>query len=152
MQGDDTLHDLFKEYREETNKTHPDAHFSGESTFYFESELDICDSPWDWMWWNPHDDWRPLLHLAETMRPNMNADSSTLHLKCIFLDNFMANISPSKPGKMSGSAMIADYTEFSETLKDLTALRKAYLSYFADGEMLGDCLLSADCMDARVTG
>ena len=149
---DDTLHDLFKEYREETYSLYPDAHFSGESTFFFESEMDICSCIWDWMWWKPHDDWRPMRYLAETMRPNMNVDSSTRHLKYIFMDDLMANIYPSKPGQMNGSALIADYPDFSRTLKELTALRKAYLPYFADGEMLGDCVLTEDCAGARVTG
>ena len=149
---DDTLHDLFKEYREETYPLYPDAHFSGESTFFFESEMDICDSTWDWMWWKPHDDWRPMRYLAESMRPNMNVDSSTRHLKYIFMDDLMANIYPSRPGQLNGSALIADYPGFSATLKDLTALRRAYLPYFADGEMLGDCVLSEDCAQARVTG
>ena len=149
---DDTLHDLFKEYREETYPLYPNAHFSGESTFFFESEMDICDSTWDWMWWKPHDDWRPMRYLAESMRPNMNVDSSTRHLKYIFMDDLMANIYPSRPGQLNGSALIADYPGFSATLKDLTALRRAYLSYFADGEMLGDCVLSEDCAQARVTG
>ena len=37
-------------------------------------------------------------------------------------------------------------------MTDWETLRRAYLSYFADGEMLGDCVLSEDCAQARVTG
>ncbi len=141
--GNDALHDLINEYRLETQRLYPDAHFSAESTFFMESDIDNCDSQWTWLWWQEGvTDFRPYLYAVETERPNMNVDSSPLFAKYIFMDNLMMNAYPSKPGCMNGSAMIADYPEFAATLKRLSALRRAYLPYFTDGGNIGDCALT----------
>ena len=140
--GNDALHELINNYRLETYKKYPEAHFSGESTFYMESDIDNCDTQWTWLWWNEGmTDYRPYLYVVETERPNINVDSSPLFAKYIFMDNAMMNAYPSKPGLMNGSALIADYPVFGETLKRLAALRKAYLPYFTDGGNIGDCPL-----------
>jgi hypothetical protein len=94
-------------------------------------------------------DFRPYLYAVETERPNMNVDSSPLFAKYIFMDNLMMNAYPSKPGRMNGSAMIADYPEFAATIKRLSALRRAYLPYFTDGANIGDCALTRDAKGAR---
>ena len=140
--GNDALHELINNYRLETHKKYPEAHFSGESTFFMESDIDNCDTQWTWLWWNEGmTDYRPYLYVVETERPNINVDSSPLFAKYIFMDNAMMNAYPSKPGMMNGSALIGDYPVFGETLKRLSALRKAYLPYFTGGDNIGDCPL-----------
>ncbi len=150
LAGNDALHELINNYRLETSEMYPEAHFSGESTFFMESDIDNCDTQWTWLWWNEGmTDYRPYLYVVETERPNINVDSSPLFAKYIFMDNAMMNAYPSKPGLMNGSAMISDYPRFSETLKRLAALRKSYLAYFTDGDNLGDCPLCKEPENVR---
>ena len=146
------LSKLIREYRRKTYEKYPDAVFSGESTFQFEDDIDYLDYTWDWENWPGTGDARPYIRAVKTTRPNINVDASPLYAKYCFMDNVFMNVFPSKVGGCSGSAMIADYPEFSRVLKCLAALRKAYLSYFTEGEMLGECVLYKYCRNARVTG
>jgi hypothetical protein len=144
------LHELINEYRTETQAMYPNAHFSAESTFYMESDIDNCDSQWTWLWWQEGvTDMRPYLYVVETERPNMNVDSSPLFAKYIFMDNLMMNAYPSKPGLMNGTAMIADYPAFAATIKRLSELRKKFLPFFTDGKNVGDCVLTKNVKGSR---
>lgn len=49
-------------------------------------------------------------------------------------------------------ALIAEYPELSRAVKQCAALREAYLPYFLDGKIVGDCVLAEDCAGAYVTG
>jgi len=146
------LSNILREFRKETAEIYPDAVFSGESTYHFEDDIDYLDYTWDWLTWPGTGDARPYIRAVKTTRPNINVDCSPLHAKLCFMDNIFMNIFPSKPGGCNGSAMIADSPEFSRVLKRLAALRKDYLPYFTQGEMLGDCILFRPCKNARVTG
>lgn len=146
-----TLYDILEDFRKETYAMDPDAALSGESTFYFEADINHLDYTWDWEYWPGTGDCRAYIHVVPETRPNINVDNSPLQAKYCFMDNVLLNVCPSKPGGTNGSAMIADYPEFSAALKRCAALREQYLSYFADGMMLGDCVLAEDCYGVRVT-
>lgn len=148
---DDSIHEIINEYRLETEKLYPGAVFSSESTLYYESDVDNTDFTWNWIYWKPNLDYRPYLHVIETLRPNMNVDSTPEYVKYIFMDNLMMNVYPSRPEEYNGGALIKEYPEFSEAVKTCSLLRKAYLSYFTEGTMVADCVLSEDS-DCRVTG
>ena len=149
--ANDALHELINEYRTETQAMYPNAHFSAESTFYMESDIDNCDSQWTWLWWQEGvTDFRPYLYAVETERPNMNVDSSPLFAKYIFMDNLMMNAYPSRPGLMNGTAMISDYPAFAATIKRLSGLRKTFLPFFTDGKNIGDCALTKSVKGSRV--
>ncbi len=150
---DDSIHDIINEYRLETEKLYPGTYFCGESTLYFESEVDNVDFHWNWQYWgwSAESDYRPYLHIVRTCRPNMNVDSTPQYVKLIFMDNLMLNAYPSHADTYSGSALISEYPEFSKAIKICASLRKAYLTYFTDGVMVSDCPLREDS-DCRVTG
>lgn len=150
----DVLHEIINEYRLETEKLYPGTAFSSECTLYYESDVDNTDFTWNWLYWpgKTHGfDYRPYMHIVETLRPNMNVDSTPEYVKYIFMDNLMMNVYPSKPENYNGSALIADYPEFSAAVKTCAELRKQYLSYFADGLTISDCAVDGD-VHCRVSG
>ncbi len=149
--SDDSIHDLINEFRLETEEMYPGSAFSSESTLYYESDVDNTDFTWNWIYWNERRDYRPYLHVIETLRPNMNVDSTPLYVKYIFMDNLMMNVYPSRPEEYNGSALISEYPEFSAAVKTCGKLRKKYLSYFTEGTMIADCVLSDDA-NCRLTG
>lgn len=148
------LYDIIGEYRRETRALYPEADFSGESTFFFEADIDHLDYTWVWTYRNGSmgQDTAPYSYVVETTRPQLNIDSNPVYAKYCFMDNVMMNVYPSKPDNINGSALIREVPELSATLKRLAALRKTYLHYFLDGAILGDCVLTQDCVQARVTG
>ncbi len=148
------LYDIIDEFRKETRELYPEAEFFGESTFFFEADIDQLDYTWVWIYRNGNmgQDTAPYSYVVETTRPQMNVDSNPVYAKYCFMDNVMMNVYPSKPDNVNGSALIREVPELSKALKQCAALRRAYLPYFVDGKILGDCVLSEDCRDARVTG
>ncbi|MBO5273888.1 MAG: hypothetical protein J6I45_04665 [Clostridia bacterium] len=148
----ESIYQIIDEYRKETLKKYPDAAFSGESTFYYEGDIDQQDYTWDWEYWPGVGDCRPYMNVVRTERPNMNIDSEPLFVKYSFMDNYMINAYPSKPNNINGSALIRDYPEYSKALKQCAALREKFLTYFLDADLVGECLLSEECTTARVTG
>ncbi len=147
----DSIRDIINEYRLETEEMYPGTAFSSECTLYYESDIDNTDFTWNWIYWSDKRDYRPYLNIIRTLRPNMNVDSTPEYVKFIFMDNLMMNVYPSRPEEYNGGALISEYPEFSEAVKTCAALRKAYLSYFVDGVMVSDCVLSEDC-EGRLTG
>ena len=152
--NDYVLYDIIKEYRTETQEMYPDADFSGESTFYFEADIDQIDYTWSWGYHKAGKAYfsAPYSYVVETTRPQINVDSNPLYVKYCFMDNVMMNVYPSKPDNVNGSALIAEYPELSRAVKQCAALREAYLPYFLDGKIVGDCVLAEDCAGAYVTG
>lgn len=147
----DVLHDIINEYRLETEKLYPGAVFSSECTLYYESDIDNTDFTWNWLYWPGRGDYRPYMYMVETLRPNMNVDSTPEYVKYIFMDNLMMNVYPSKPETYNGSALISEYPEFSAAVKTCAALRQQYLSYFADGLTISDTAVDGD-IPCRVSG
>ena len=148
---DGDISDLLEEYMQETKEIRPDMVVSGESTFFFEADINHLDYTWDWNYLGKIGDTRAYNYVVRTTRPNVNVDCSPRQAKLCFMDNMFINVYPSKPGGVNGSAMIADYPEFSSTIKRCTELRREYLDFFVNGDILGDCVLRRDCASARVT-
>ena len=143
--------DLLEAYIQETRQLRPDMVISGESTFHFEADINHLDYTWNWNYLGKIGDSRAYNYVVRTTRPNVNVDCSPRQAKLCFMDNMFLNVYPSKPGGVNGSAKIADYPEFSATIKRCTELRREFLDYFVRGDLLGDCVLRRDCPDARVT-
>ena len=148
------LYEIIDEYRKETYELFPEATFSGESTYFFEADIDHLDYTWVWIYRNNDEgqDTAPYSHVVETTRPQMNIDADPLYVKYCFMDNVMINAYPSKPDNVNGSALIKDYPELSKAYKQCAKMRKNYLDYFTKGKILGDCVLSERCKQARITG
>lgn len=83
-------------------------------------------------------------------RLNVNVGSSPKAVKNSFVDNLFVNIMPSKPEGINGSAWIRDFPELSKALRQCAGLRKQFMPYFTDGQLIGDCVLSKPCTGARV--
>lgn len=145
------VRDIIDNYRRETKELHPDATFSSESTFNFESDINALDYTWDWAYWPGTGDCRPYIHVVETTRPNITVDNSPIVVKNCFMDNIFMNIFTSKPGGVNGSAYIYEYPEFSRTLKQAAKYRKYFLDYFTGGIILGDCVLKRSVPEVKVT-
>lgn len=143
--------DIINEYRRETKELYPEATFSSESTFNFESDIDALDYTWDWEYWPGTGDCRPYIRVVGTTRPNVIVDNNPLHVKLCFMDNIFMNVYPSKPGDINGSAYIHEYPELSAALKRAAHYRREYLRFFTDGIPEGDCILSGDASGARVS-
>jgi hypothetical protein len=143
--------DIISAYRRETKELYPDATFSSESTFNYEADIDALDYTWDWEYWPGTGDCRPYIHVVGTTRPNMIIDNNPLHVKLCFMDNIFMNVYPSKPGDINGSAYIYEYPELSASLKHAAYYRRKYLSFFTDGIIAGDCILSHEAVGARIT-
>lgn len=145
--SDETLHDVINEYRLETEKLYPGTVWSAESTLFFESELDNTDFTWNgiertggrWEW-----DFRAFMHIVDGMRPNVNIEDNPIDVKHCMMDNVMLNVCTSVP-RQSGWSKISEFPETSAILKTCFRIRQRYLAYFADGEALGDCVLSEEC-------
>ncbi len=152
--NDYVLYDIIKEFRTETQEMYPDADFSGESTFYFEAEIDQIDYTWSWGYQTASKTYfsSPYAYVVETTRPQINVDSNAVAAKYCFMDNVMMNVYPSKPDNVNGSALIAEYPELSKAVKQCAKLRKIYLDYFLNAKNVGDCVLAKDAVGARVTG
>jgi hypothetical protein len=146
------LHDLLSDFRRETAAMHPGAAFSAETTNSFEADIDHIDYTWNWIYRGEdrRQDISPYLHVVETTRLQENIDSDPFYLKLSFISNAMINIYPSLPENINGSALIKDAPALSAALKQCGRLRKKFMKYFTDGTPLGDCVLAADCQDARV--
>jgi hypothetical protein len=71
-------------------------------------------------------------------------------VKKAFADNLYMNIMPRKAGSTNGSDYISSYPDMGKALKQCAALKKQFLPYFLDGNLLGDCLLSKPVADAHV--
>ena len=145
------VRDIIDNYRRETKELYPDASFSSESTFNFESDINALDYTWDWAYWPGTGDCRPYIHVVGTTRPNITVDNSPYVVKNCFMDNIFMNLFPSKPGGVNGSAYIYEYPELSKTLKQAAKYRKILLNYFTEGILMGDCILTHGIPEARVT-
>lgn len=145
------ISDQLESYINDTKDSHPDMVISGESTFHFEADINHLDYTWNWNYLGKIGDTRAYNYVVRTTRPNVNVDNSPRQAKLCFMDNMFINVYPSKPGGVNGSAMIADYPEFSKTIKRCTEIRREFLDYFVQGDILGDCILRKDCPDAYVT-
>lgn len=151
--SDNTLHDIINEYRLETEKMYPGTTWSAESTLFFESEIDNSDYTWNgasyrgsrWDW-----DTRPLSYIFNLMRPNMNVGNNPKEIRLLLIDNLMMNVNPGEDPEVD-RVLFADIPEQSAALKTCWSIRKRYMDYFADGEILGDCVLSDECPGKYVT-
>jgi len=128
----------------------PKAAFGGESCNNMEACTPYLDFTWTWT--HPSGgDYQPFMRVLPAPRLNVNVNHSSRGVKECFMDNMFLNAYPSRPGGVDGSALISDYPDYSRTIKQCVTLRKRFLSYFTDGENIGDCILARKCGGARIT-
>lgn len=60
------------------------------------------------------------------------------------------NIIPRKPESVNGSDYISNYPDMSKALKQCAKLKKQFLPYFTDGDLVGDCLLAKPIKESHI--
>ncbi len=125
-----------------------------ESTFFGEElwNIDVDSAQLDYTWdWGSYRDVRPLTSVYPAPRVNCCISDSALAVKKAFADNLYINVFPRKPESANGSDWIVHHPELSAALKQCAKLRKQFLSYFTDGMLIGDCILTEPCASAHVS-
>ena len=130
---------LTKQIRAYSKQRDPESTFSGEELWNIEIDADYLDYTWNWGGWR---DWQAYTSVFPAPRRNCCITSSTTSVKQAFMDNLYINIFPRKADSVNGSDYIANYPELSKTMKQCAKLRKQFLTYFTDGTLIGNCILS----------
>lgn len=135
--------------RDYARKKAPDASFGGESTSRPEIDLALIDFTWNW---RDYSDTRPLISLlADGPRINANINRSIPDVVRGFADNLYLNVMPRKPDHINGSDWINNHPELSIALKQCAGLRRQFLPYFAQGRLIGDCVLAEPSASIHLT-
>lgn len=144
------LYTLTRKIRKAAKQADPESSFSGESVNHVELESEVLDYTWNW---NPnYVDCQAFTNVFPAPRVNVNINHSTSEAVLCFMDNVFMNLMPRKtPYAVNGSGTIEQYPEFGKTLKQCADRRRQFLGYFVEGRLIGECLLSQDCLQTHVT-
>ncbi|HQP98282.1 MAG TPA: hypothetical protein PLY86_07500 [bacterium] len=142
------VYTLTSQIRKLARERDPESVFAGESLTSLEIESAYLDYTWNWL---NYVDCRPYASVFPAPRVAVNIDSSPEIVKLCFADNVYMNVMPRKPGGINGSAAIEDYPEYSQALKQCAKLREQFLSYFIEGTLIGDCVLTEECPGTHVS-
>ncbi len=142
------INDLTVRIREAARRKDPQSVFAAESCSYVDIEADYLDYTWNWITWA---DRRPFVSAFPTPRLNVNISECPTTVRLSFMDNQYLNLMPSRPNDVNGTAMLAEYPELSTAVKQCAQLRKQFLPYFVEGEMIGECVLAEECPGMHVT-
>lgn len=130
---------LAKQILDIAKKRDPQCTFSGEELLNFELDAGLMDYTWNW---DGYMDRKVLTSAFPSPRINCCISSSPLAVKKAFADNLYMNIFPRKAESINGSDYISNYPDLSKALKQCAKLKKQFLPYFTEGDLVGDCLLS----------
>ncbi|MCK9411036.1 MAG: hypothetical protein M0Q53_01965 [Prolixibacteraceae bacterium] len=130
---------LAKQILDVAKKREPDCTFSGEELLNFELDAGLLDYTWNW---DGYMDRKVITSAFPSPRINSCISSSPQAVKKAFADNLYMNLFPRKAESINGSDYIANYPELSKALKQCAKLKKQFLPYFTEGDLVGDCLLS----------
>lgn len=144
------LETIFRQVRAAAKKADQESTFAGESLNNIDLDSRWLDYTWNWALFAEGTDWRALVNAYDTPRFNVNVGNSPKVVKRLFMDHLFLNVLPSKPEGINGSARIADYPKLSAALKMCAQLHRQFLPFFEDGLMVGDCVLSEACPEARI--
>jgi len=125
----------------------PQSTFSSESCTDLELDSPILDYTWNWI--DPGIDVvgqtvdaGPLVSVLRSPRLNCNIEDSPMAVKKCFADGLFLNVMPSKPDAPNGTALISDKPPLARALKTVAALHGQFLSYFVEGNALGESVLT----------
>jgi hypothetical protein len=124
----------------------PQSTFAAESVTDLELDGQILDYTWNWL---DHDtdalnqtvDAGPLVSVLRSPRLNCNIDDSPMAVKKCFAEGLFLNIMPSRADGPNATALISDKPPLAAALKSVAALHTQFLSYFVEGNALGDSVL-----------
>ena len=138
---------LTRQIRDYSRRRDPQSTFSAELVAAPEVSCDYLDYTWNW---DMLKDCRAMTSVFPTPRINLNIDASPAEVKEGFALNRYLNVQPRKPNGADGTDLIAHHPELSRALKQCARLRAQFLSYFTDGTLIGECILSKPCPEALV--
>lgn len=136
-----------RQIRVYSRRRDPQSTFSAEELHNLEVSADYLDYTWNW---GGHRTLEALVNVFPAPRVNFNVDASPAEVKYCFLNNVYLNVQPRKPDGINGSDWIGNHPELSRALKQCAKLREQFCPYFADGTLIGDCILGKSCSDAMV--
>lgn len=144
------LETIFRQVRAAAKQADPESTFAGESLNNIDLDSRWLDYTWNWALFAEDTDWRALVNAYDAPRFNVNVGNSPKVVKRLFMDHLFLNVLPSKPEGINGSAHIVDYPKLSAALKTCAKLHRQFRSFFEGGLIVGDCVLSEACPDARI--
>ncbi len=138
---------LTRQFRAYSRRRDPQSTFSAEVVAAMEVSCDYLDYTWNW---DMLKDCRATTSVFPTPRINVNVNASPADVKWGFALNRYLNVQPRKPDGANGTDWIANHRELSQALKQCARLRAAFLPYFTEGTLIGECILSGPCPEALV--
>jgi hypothetical protein len=142
------LYGVFDQIIDAALEADPRATFSGESYGTIEKDAEYLDYTWNWQ---DYRDLRAFTAAFDAPRINCNINRLPMVAKYAFADNLYLNVMPSRPDDANATAYIERYPEISEALKQCAALRRQFLEYFVEGELIGECLLARPAIGLHIS-
>ena len=144
------LETIFLQIRAAAKEKDPESTFAGENLNNIDLDSRWLDYTWNWALFSENIDWRALVNAYDAPRFNVNVGTSPKTVKRLFMDHLFMNLLPSKPEGVNGSARIAEYPQLSAALKTCANLHRQFRPFLEDGILVGDCVLSESCPEARI--
>ncbi len=146
------IYDLAAKIRDTAFAHDPQAVFAGEGGCDIGQDYKYLDYMWNWNWnWPTYKDFRAFTSIFSAPRLNVNIDNSAKVVKYCFADNAYMNIMPSPPDGINASDLIVNHPPVSQALQQCAKLRQQFLSYFDNGELIGNCILTKECDSTHVS-
>ncbi len=130
---------LIEQVRAVARSKDPQSTFASESCTDLELDSSILDYTWNWV---DYLDAGPLVSVLRSPRLNCNIDDSPLAVKKCFAEGLYLNVMPSREDEPNGTALISERPRLARALKDVAAMHKQFLSFFVEGNALGESVLS----------
>jgi hypothetical protein len=146
-QKDRSVDELARALFESSRKGNPMAVFSGESTASLEAESQVLHYTWNWrsdvlvLFRSAHrmpDYAAPALSVWRSPRLNLNVEDDGVRILKGFADNFYLNFMVRQPNGIWGSGEFPDHPELVKLISALSRLRRRFLDFFTEGDLLGD--------------
>ena len=160
-QKDRSIDDLARAIFESSRKHNSLATFSGESTGSLEAESQVLHYTWNWrsdvllFFRTAHrmpDYAAPALNLWRAPRLNFNVENDPVRILKGFADNFYLNFLIRRKNGIWGSGEFRDFPTVTKLLSQLARLRRQYLEFFTDGEVLGEGLVREEITGIHTAG
>ena len=126
--------------RDLARSKNPKSTFAAESlgSFMLESNGHVLDYTWNWVDEANSD---PILSVLRSPRLNLNVEGPMAAKMAFICGNYL-NIFPRQAGRENGTCLISEMPELSRAVKECADLRKQFLHYFVEGNLIGDSVLT----------
>jgi len=139
------LVDTIKQVREQVRQIDPEGSFCVEPYMAnMERVAQVGDYTWNWL---DYTEAGPYLNAIRYPRINCNVESDPRVVKMAFADGLYINAMPKKPDATNGTKLISEEPALAAALIEASALRRQFLTYFTDGNFLGESVLSRPVCD-----